>query len=596
MIILRPRPKPIVRLEGQARVSLARFFRKAIIGYKKVGMGKFGHFNGIGYPKWPGGFQQAGPAVKISEIKAEKLVLGEENKGIPILTNESRLLNISGEPEYNLKELNISYDLIKSKTKVFARANIFWSDRDSSLVYRVLEPELNYQEKNMLNLIKSILIEKLDIDFTSLKKEEAKDYLKKRFNEMLTTLAPDMPEATKENFLYYIERDFIGLGRIEPLMRDPNLEDISCDGVGVPIYVYHRNPVIGSVKTNVYFETPEELDVFVNKIAQRSGKSISVAQPLIGGTLPDGSRLQATLGTDIARKGSNFTIRKFSEIPLTPVNLMQLKTIDAKIGAYLWLAIEYGRSMLITGGVATGKTTLLNAMSLFIKPELKIVSIEDTAELVLPHPHWVPGVARLPMSELGGKKVGEVDLFDLLRESLRQRPDYLIVGEVRGKEAYVLFQQIATGHSSLSTIHADSVERLVNRLTTPPISLPANLIESLDILIFVIRIKYGSTYVRRIKSIYEIYGFDRKKNFPMVNEVFRWDPKKDTYEAVNPSIVLRRISQQYGIREVFLQQEISRRMRILKWMVSKNIDDYRDVAKISKLYYTRPDDVLDAIS
>jgi archaeal flagellar protein FlaI len=273
-----------------------------------------------------------------------------------------------------------------------------------------------------------------------------------------------------------------------------------------------------------------------------------------------------------------------------------LKTIDSTIGAYLWLAIEYGRSMLITGGVATGKTTLLNAMSLFIKPELKIVSIEDTAELVLPHPHWVPGVARLPMSEIGGKKVGEVDLFDLLRESLRQRPDYLIVGEVRGKEAYVLFQQIATGHSSLSTIHADSVERLMDRLTTPPISLPASLMESLDIIIFVIRIKYGSSYVRRIKSIFEVYGFDREKNFPLVNEVFRWNPVKDTYEAINPSMVLKRISTQYGIKENILQQEISRRMKILNWMVKRNITDYRDVAKIAKLYYTRPDELLESLS
>jgi flagellar protein FlaI len=386
------------------------------------------------------------------------------------------------------------------------------------------------------------------------------------------------------------------MGKIEPLMMDPNLEDVSCDGVEIPLYVYHRNPLLGSVKTNVYFETAEELDVFVNKIAQRCGKSISVASPLIGGTLPDGSRIQVTLGTDIARKGSNFTIRKFSELPLTPVNLLKLKTIDSKIAAYLWLAVEYGRTILITGGVATGKTTLLNAMSLFIKPELKIVSIEDTAELVLPHSHWVPSVARLPLSEMGGKKVGEVDLFDLLKESLRQRPDYLIVGEVRGKEAYVLFQQIATGHSSLSTIHADSMERLVDRLTTPPISLPANLLEALDVIIFVVRIKYGSTYVRRIKSIYEIYGFDRKKNFPLVNEVFKWNPKNDTYEATNPSIVLRRISQQYGIEEQYLQQEISRRMKVLEWMVEKNIEDYRDVAKVAKLYYSRADELLQNIA
>ena len=478
------------------RIRFNKIFLKAVIGYKKLKKaGLIGNlkFKGYTYPAYPmggfggGGFgggqlEIKGPAIKISEIKAEKFVIGEdeneENKGTPIVVSDAGLVGKIREPDFNLRTINVLYNLIKSGSKVFASVNIRWSDADSSLVYQVIEPKLTFEERNMLNQIKSSFVEKLDVDFTALRKEEARKYLVNKFEQMLATMGLNITEDKKKDFLYYIERDFIGLGKIEPLMLDPNLEDISCDGVGVPLYIYHRNPLIGSVKTNVYFETTEELDVFVNKLSQRSGKSISVASPLIGGTLPDGSRIQVTLGTDIARKGSNFTIRKFSETPLTPVNLLQLKTIDPKIAAYLWLAIEYGRSILITGGVATGKTTLLNAMSLFIKPELKIVSIEDTAELVLPHTHWVPSVARLPMSEMGGKKIGEVDLFDLLKESLRQRPDYLIVGEVRGKEAYVLFQQIATGHSSLSTIHADSMERLVDRLTTPPISLPANLIEA----------------------------------------------------------------------------------------------------------------------
>jgi len=600
-------------------LRLRNIFRKAVRGCRildAAGMLNFrgrGGYGGMGggfiypqpfpypYPYPVGGLELKGeikaPPILIGEIKAERLVIEEEeNKGVPIITRPGELVGSLKGPDFNLKEIDISYDLIKSEQKVFASVNIKWSDPDSSLIYHLIEPRLESEERTLLNQIKTIFIEKLDIDFTALRKEEARGYLLSKFEDMIKTISPEMPEEKKKDFLYYIERDFIGLGKINPLMKDPNLEDISCDGVGIPLYIYHRNPLIGSVKTNIYFETPDELDVFVNKLAQRCGKSISVATPLLGGTLPDGSRMQATLGTDIARKGSNFTIRKFSETPLTPVNLLQLKTIDPKIAAYLWLAVEYGRSILITGGVATGKTTLLNAMSLFIKPELKIVSIEDTAELVLPHPHWVPGVARLPMSEIEGKKVGEVDLFDLLRESLRQRPDYLIVGEVRGREAYVLFQQIATGHSSLSTIHADSMERLVDRLTTPPISLPASLIEALDIIVFVVRIKYGQTYVRRIRNIYEIYGFDRKNDFPLVNEVFKWEPKKDVYEAVNPSIVLKRISQQYGMNEQILQREILNRVKVLEWMDEKNITDYRDVAKIAKLYYTRSEELLEAIS
>jgi flagellar protein FlaI len=234
-------------------------------------------------------------------------------------------------------------------------------------------------------------------------------------------------------------------------------------------------------------------------------------------------------------------------------------------------------------------------MSLFIRPELKVVSIEDTAELTLPHPHWVPGVARTAITQVEGKKIGEVDLFDLLRESLRQRPDYLIVGEVRGREAYVLFQQIATGHSSMSTIHADSMERLVDRLTTPPIALPATLIEALDIVIFIVKMKYGQTYVRRVKSIYEVTGFDRKDNIPTVNEVYRWNSLTDEFDKVNPSTVLEKINKQYGVPREKLKVEIQNRIRVIEWMIENKIEDYIDVAKIIKLYYVRAEDLLDAI-
>jgi archaeal flagellar protein FlaI len=590
------------KVPAKTRVRFKTLFRRAVAGYKIIQTNGYMNYRNRMYNPYAGmpGFEIRQTEINVNEQvkqpeKPQDTSVSDDNTGIQVIPSDGKFGKMQ-EPDYSLRDVNINYDLIKMGSKVFASANVIWSDADSSLVYTVREPALSQQERYILNQIKTILIEKLDVDFAALRKDEAKEYLTKKFEEMLAAIAPGMSEDRKEVFMYYIERDFIGLGKLEPLMKDPNLEDISCDGVNVPIYIYHRNPQIGSVRTNVFFENTDELDTFVNKLAQRCGKSISVASPLIGGTLPNGSRLQATLGTDIAKKGSNFTIRKFSDVPLTPVNLLKSKTIDLKLGAYLWLAIEYGRSMLITGGVATGKTTLLNAMSLFIKPELKIVSIEDTAELVLPHTHWISGVARLPMSELGGKKTGEVDLFDLLRESLRQRPDYLIVGEVRGKEAYVLFQQIATGHSSLSTIHADSMERLVDRLTTPPISLPANLIEALDIVVFVIRIKYGSNYVRRIKSIYEVYGFDRKTDTPLVNEVFRWNPVNDTYDAVKPSMVLKRISQQYGIRENILQLEISRRMKVLDWMWKRNIEDYRDVAKIAKLYYTRAEELLESMA
>jgi len=570
------------------RINFGRVFRKAVIGNKNL-QAKAAEA-GVPTPFSLEILQTILPYLKIGEITKEPA----KPMGVSI-TEPIGPVRIK-EPEVDLTEVNLVYTLIPSGSDIpFAAANIKWSKRDSSLIYYVIEPVLSAVEMDLLDKIKTTLIEKLDIDFTTLRKDEARSFLKQKFEETVNIMALNLPEAKRQQILYYIERDFVGLGKIEPLMKDPNIEDISCDGVGIPIFIYHRNPLIASVKTNVFFNTGEELDIFVNKLSQRCGKNISIAQPLIGGTLPDGSRLQVTLGTDIARKGSNFSIRKFTERPLTPVHLLKFKTMDSKIMAFLWLAVEYGRSILITGGVATGKTTLLNALSLFIKPELKIVSIEDTAELLLPHPHWVPSVARLPIAEIEGKKLGEVDLFDLLRESLRQRPDYLIVGEVRGREAYVLFQQIATGHSSMSTIHADSIERLVDRITTPPISLPANLIEALDLIVFIVRIKYGQTYVRRINNVYEVLGFDREKNFPIVNEIFKWKASNDTFEAVNPSIVLKKISQQYGIGEQILQKEISNRIKVLNWLEDNNIDDYLDVSKVIKIYYSNPEDVLNTI-
>jgi len=580
-----------------SKVKLGNVFRRAVIG-NKILQTKSAESSKAPIPvtiegistKLPGLLQHM-MQVKEVKIETENIISKEKKAGISI--TEPTVTGRLKAPEVDLRQVNVAYTLIPSGGDIpFAAVNIKWSKRDSSLVYYVLEPVLSNEEIDLLEKIKTTLIEKLDIDFSTLRKDDARVYLKKKFEESVNLMALNLPENKRQQILYYIERDFVGLGKIEPIMKDPNIEDISCDGIGIPIFILHRNSLIGSVKTNVVFNTAEELDIFVNKVAQRCGKNISVAQPLIGGTLPDGSRLQATLGTDIARKGSNFTIRKFTEKPLTPINLINFKTIDAKIAAFLWLAVEYGRSMLISGGVATGKTSLLNALSLFIKPELKIVSIEDTAELLLPHPHWVPGVARLAIAEMEGKKLGEVDLFDLLRESLRQRPDYLIVGEVRGKEAYVLFQQIATGHASMATIHADSVERLVDRLTTPPISLPANLIEALDLIIFIVRIKYGQTYIRRVNNIYEVLGFDRDKGYPIVNEVFRWNAPNDTFVSVNPSNILKKISQQYGISEHTLQKDISDRVRILEWMSEAKIEDFIDVSKVFKLYYSNPEDIM----
>jgi flagellar protein FlaI len=342
-------------------------------------------------------------------------------------------------------EISVSYPLIprnpKQGEKVFASVKIYWDKRRQSYFYEVVEPKLDERMKEIVKRIKELLEERLDVDLSKLNLTKAKEYLKMHIDEIVRYFKFRLTEEEVEAVRYYVERDFLGLGKIEAIMKDPNIEDISCDGVNIPVFVFHRDARLGSIPTNIVFEDPEELDSFIIKLAQLAGKSISINEPLVNGTLPDGSRLQATLATDIARRGSNFTIRKFMEEPLTPIHLIKYGTADERVLAYIWLAVDYGRSILIAGGTASGKTTMLNVLSLFIRPDKKIISIEDTAEIVLPHPHWVSHVARTPIST--GKE-GEVDLFQLLKESLRQRPDYIVLGEVRGQEAYVLFQQMAS--------------------------------------------------------------------------------------------------------------------------------------------------------
>ncbi len=227
---------------------------------------------------------------------------------------------------------------------------------------------------------------------------------------------------------------------------------------------------------------------------------------------------------------------------------------------------------------------------------MKIVSIEDTSELRLPHPHWVPQLARVSISTEEGKRKGEVDLFDLLKESIRQRPDYIIVGEVRGKEAYVLFQQIATGHPSLATIHADTIEKLGSRLISPPISLPTSLLESLDLIVFLTKQRYRGQYVRRVQDVFEIIGFNLKEKVPITNKIFEWDATKDKIKISNKSIILQKIVKKTGLKEKEILEEMKRRMLVLYWIQQRNMTNYKDVSRVLNLYYNYPEKVLDIIS
>jgi flagellar protein FlaI len=480
------------------------------------------------------------------------------------------------------KEIKLEYPVIMKNGKVFARVKI--EEEEGKLTYKVIEVELNEKLKGIYLSLKDFL------------RENIGKYAFKSTEEEIKTLAEEFLKvynlSTEEREIidYYIERDFLGYGEIHVLMKDPNIEDISCDGLGIPIFVVHKHPLIGSVQTNIVLRERNELDSLVIRLAQICGKMINLANPLVDGILPDGSRLQATLETDIAIRGSNFTIRKFPLKVLTPIEIIKSKTIDPLSLAYLWFCLEHGRNILVSGGTGTGKTTLLNVLSCFIRPEKKIVSIEDTPEIKLPHTHWLQHVARVPEST--GKE-GEVDLFELLRAALRQRPDYIIVGEVRGKEAAILFQGMATGHTGLATIHAEDIEKLIDRLRTKPIELSPSLIEILDIVVFIKRIFYRGKFVRRISNIVEILGATEKDVF--YRNVIEWNPLNDTFEVKDKSYALYKVSSVFGLTEKEIREEILNRAKFLDFLYRLNITDINLFYQYVNLYYKYKEALIETI-
>jgi len=510
-------------------------------------------------------------------------------------------------PEFSLQEPKklVEFPKIEDITKVsiiypliepFAYANIKWDPQLKELIYSLVEPNLTEKEVDHIRKISEGLIDLIDVEMTAIKDpSKVINYLEEQVKKVMRELGISLEANQYGKIMYYIYRNFIGYNRIEPLLQDPNIEDISCDGVATPLYIIHRK--FGSLKTNIRFEKLNELREFVVKLAERCGRYVSYAEPILAGTLSDGSRVSATLAGDVATRGPVFTIRKFGEKPLSPVDQINLRTVSSEIMAYFWYLIEHGASMLITGGTATGKTSLLNSICMFIPPESKIVSIEDTREIRIPHEHWVPGLARIgfgiPMPT--GEKYGDVTLFDLLRESFRQNPDYVIVGETRGKEAYVMFQGMASGHVCLSTFHAGSLDTVIKRLTTAPIDLSPTLIESLDIIVIMIHAREKGKAARRVKEIVETEAVDPKTKDVKTKTIFLWNPTSDGFERIEDSIRLKKVVAARGGKLEDALADIERRRKILEWLRENKINDYIEVTKYINLYYKEPEKILKMI-
>ncbi|MGC9444229.1 MAG: ATPase, T2SS/T4P/T4SS family [Candidatus Methanospirareceae archaeon] len=445
-------------------------------------------------------------------------------------------------------------------------------------IYTVHEVELTEGERELLKEIKTYLYETLDVGLTEL--QEPVTFLRERVELVLKEFGVEgsINPDSMDKIMYYVTRDFIGYGKLDPLIRDKMAEDISADGPEIPLYVFHRN--YGSIETNIIFNR-EELDALIYRLSQRSGRHISLARPLLDASLPTKDRLQLSIGSEVTTRGSTFTIRKFRETPFTPINLVEYGTFSMEMMAYLWMAVENGANILIAGGTASGKTTVLNAIAMFIPPESKIVSIEDTREINLLHQNWIPAVTR--QVEEGGYAI---EMYDLLRTALRQRPEYVLVGEVRGVEAHTLFQAMATGHITLSTIHAESATTVVKRLTKHPIDVPLMLLDSLDIIAIQRQVKVEERPVRRCTKIIEVTGIDFEDELLKTNELFTWRP--DEFEFTGESRVFVKIMEKLNMSEEQLVAEFSRRRRILEAMRARGMNDFQSLNRVLLDYCIDP--------
>ncbi len=459
--------------------------------------------------------------------------------------------------------------------------------------YIVLEPVLSKEDTEVLEFLKETLVKSLNVRLDTLQ-DDASSFLTKAVNDILKTYEITLDFVTYQKILYFLKQRFLQYGKIDPLMNDANIEDISCDGANTPLFIYQRD--FGSLETNIVFSDDEKLAKFVVKLAQKCGKHISVSDPMLDATMPDGSRIQMTLKGEVTTRGSTFTIRKFRSDPITPVDLVEYKTFSLEMIAYLWMAVEHGFNALISGGTASGKTSALNALALFIPKESKIVSIEETREINLPHPNWIPGVTRSGFGEvINDRVVGEIDLFDLMKAALRQRPEYILVGEIRGKEAYVLFQAMATGHTTYSTVHADTTQALIHRLEGKPINIPRTMLQSLDIICLMRTQKTQDQQQRRCVKIVELLSVDSETSEVLTNTVFKWNFKEQVFEYSGKSYVLEQIHTLLDMTVEEMASEIKNRSKILQWLQTYHIREFTDVARLLATYAETPGDVLHLI-
>ena len=460
--------------------------------------------------------------------------------------------------------------------------------------YDAIEPALSEEQMERMEILRDHLLELAPTHRTDDEKEPEMEMRietlfkkvtfekgsKQNLFDRIRGKSIPIDPAERQQMLYMLKRDLARGGIIEPLLRDPYLEDIHAVGLK-NMSVVHK--VFGMLKTNLRFRSERELDLFIRSTSERMGRPVTDARPIVDGALPDGSRMNIIYSEDVSKGGASFTIRKFFEKPPTMPQLVKWGTFSAKMAAYLWLCLEYGMSGFVSGETASGKTTTLNAMLSFINFRKKIYSAEDTPEVVVPHEVWQRLITRETVFD-----EAKVELFDLVKTALRSRPDYIIVGEVRGKEGSAAFQAMQTGHAVISTFHASSIAKMIQRFTGDPINVPIRFIDNMNLALFQEIIYEEGRILRRCSAIEEIIKYSKEKGGVLTRTIFEWDPVRDRHYFTgmyNSYILEHKIAPKMGLEfSKDIYTELEKRERVIRSMVDGNILGYDQVNEIFRLY------------
>jgi len=529
---------------------------------------------------------RAKPSDELRQMAARRPHLRDHLKKFKQITGEFPMLIDEADDDYESDRPNVLYPV---GGPIFCH---IYGDVGQDMKYYAIEPELDNDEQVVFDKVRNRLlqksvnkpapeseaeyddrIEELLQESTKIRDEDDNDGVLTRLSNLTSVGSVEVTQSTYENILYRLNRDIVGLGPLEPVMRDPANEDIHVIGKS-ECHVDHG--VYGMLETTVEWGSEEAFDQWLRNMGERMGDPVSDSDPIVDSTLPDGSRLNLIYSDDVSLKGPSLTIRQGDEIPLSIFQITKWATLSPELAAYLWLCLENEQTVFVVGETASGKTTTLNAITSFIPDDAKIYTAEDTAEVLPPHDTWQQLLTRE-----GEDEDTSIDMFDLVAAALRSRPDYIIVGEVRGEEGRMAFQAAQTGHPVMLTFHASDIVSMIQRFTGEPINVPETFMDVADVALFQNRVKQGDQVLRRVTSVQEIEGYSKEMDGVVTRQAFNWDPVEDeiNFQAMNNSYVLEeQIATLLGYEDTRdIYDDLEFRADLIRRAIQEGITGYHEV-------------------